>query len=115
MSVIAALLSAGASFLFLFTVFRPLELAFPAKTQKFLRPGFVTDLCFYLGQYVLWNAAVFWVLGKINPHLAGLVGANFRAAVAAQPFWLQAIEAFILSDLLIYWGHRIQHRVPFLW
>lgn len=40
---------------------------------------------------------------------------GFRAAVAGQPWWLQAVEVIILSDLFVYWGHRIQHRVPFLW
>ena len=40
---------------------------------------------------------------------------TFRAAVAGQPWWLQAIEVILLSDFFIYWGHRIQHRVPFLW
>ncbi|WP_315823837.1 sterol desaturase family protein [Paraflavitalea speifideaquila] len=29
--------------------------------------------------------------------------------------WLQALEVLFLSDLLIYWGHRIQHKVNFLW
>jgi sterol desaturase/sphingolipid hydroxylase (fatty acid hydroxylase superfamily) len=35
--------------------------------------------------------------------------------VAAQPWWLQVIEVILLSDVLIYWGHRLQHRVGFLW
>lgn len=25
------------------------------------------------------------------------------------------MEAFLLGDLLIYWGHRLQHRLPALW
>jgi hypothetical protein len=48
--------STGASFLFLLLVFRPLELAFPAKPgQRLLRPHFVVDLCFFLGQYLIWE------------------------------------------------------------
>src|SRR5207237_3677161 len=39
----------------------------------------------------------------------------FRAAVSRQPWWAQAIEVILLSDLLVYWGHRLQHRVGFLW
>ena len=88
---------------------------FPAKTQRFFRPAFTTDLCFYLGQYLLWNTAVFWALARLNPYFVSLVPAGFRASVAGQPLWWQAIEAFLLSDLLIYRGHRWQHRAPFLW
>lgn len=28
---------------------------------------------------------------------------------------MQAIEVVLLSDFFIYWGHRLQHRVGFLW
>jgi sterol desaturase/sphingolipid hydroxylase (fatty acid hydroxylase superfamily) len=35
--------------------------------------------------------------------------------VAAQPWWAQAGEVVLLSDFCIYWGHRLQHRVGFLW
>ena len=40
---------------------------------------------------------------------------GFRGRVAAQPWWAQAVEVVLLSDLFIYWGHRLQHRVGFLW
>jgi sterol desaturase/sphingolipid hydroxylase (fatty acid hydroxylase superfamily) len=108
--------SAGLSFLFLFLVFRPLELAFPArKGQRFFRPAWVTDLCFFLGQYLLFTGAVFWVLARFGSWLDGVAPAGLRSAVAAQPWWLQAIEVVILSDFCVYWGHRLQHRIPLLW
>jgi len=40
---------------------------------------------------------------------------TFRQAVASQPWWTQALEVLLLSDALVYWGHRLQHRVGFLW
>jgi len=43
------------------------------------------------------------------------VPGSFRAAISSQPWRLQAIEVVFLSDLFIYWGHRLQHRVGFLW
>lgn len=116
MTFVWTLLGTGLSFLFLCLVFRPLELAFPAKkTQKFLRPEFWTDVLFFLGQYLLWGGAVLWLLSHFGGWVDGIVPASFRAAVAAQPWWLQAIEVIILSDFFIYWGHRTQHRIPFLW
>jgi sterol desaturase/sphingolipid hydroxylase (fatty acid hydroxylase superfamily) len=107
--------STGLSLVFLFLMFRPLEMVFAAKKQKFFRPGWFTDLCFFLGQYLLWSGVVLWVLLKFGGWIDGIVPAKFRVVVAGQAFWVQAIEVVLLSDLLIYWGHRLQHRVGFLW
>jgi sterol desaturase/sphingolipid hydroxylase (fatty acid hydroxylase superfamily) len=109
------LLAAALSLLLLCFVFRPLEMLFPAKKQKLFRPAWVTDLCFFLGQYLLWTGGVFWVLGYLEAWLDTVVPGTFRQTVAAQPWWLQAIEVIVLSDFFIYWGHRLQHRLPFLW
>ena len=116
MTAYGLILAAGLSFLFLWLVFRPLELAFPAKRgQRFFRPDWTVDLCFFLGQYLLWNGVVLWFLTRFGHWLDGAVPASFRAGVASQPWWLQAIEAILLSDLCVYWGHRLQHRAPILW
>ncbi|QDU56334.1 sterol desaturase family protein [Aeoliella mucimassa] len=110
------LLSAAVSFLFLACLFRPLEMAFPAKaSQRFFRPDWWTDLCFFLGQYLLWSGLVLWVLGYVNLWIDSLVPGGFRSAIGAQPVWLQAVEAVLLSDVLIYWAHRWQHSNAFLW
>ena len=112
----ALVTSAGLSFLFLVLVFRPLEWAFPAKPgQRFFRPAWFTDLCFFLGQYLLWSGLVLWTLAYFGHWLGGIVPYEFRQGVASQPWWLQAIEVVFLSDLSIYWAHRLQHRVGFLW
>lgn len=104
------------SFFFLILVFRPLEIVFPAKSgQRFFRPAWCTDLCFFLGQYLLWSGLVLWVLTYFSAWLGGIVPSQIRVAVASQPWWLQAVEVVLLSDFFIYWGHRLQHRVSFLW
>src|SRR5262245_36231968 len=116
MNVYAIVLSAGLSFVFLILVFRPLELVFPAKPgQRFFRPAWFTDLCFFLGQYLLWSGLVLWVLTYFSRWLTAILPHGFRESVASQPWWLQAVEVVVLSDFLIYWGHRLQHRVRFLW
>jgi sterol desaturase/sphingolipid hydroxylase (fatty acid hydroxylase superfamily) len=109
-------MSIGGSFLFLCLLFRPLELAFPAKQgQRFFRPAFFTDLCFFLGQYLLWNGLVFFLLAHFGSFLDARLPSAFRLSVRHQPFWLQALEVILLSDFLIYWGHRFQHNNAFLW
>lgn len=116
MSVLPLAASAGLSLLFLVLVFRPLEVAFPAKPgQRFFRPAWFTDLWFFLGQYLLWSGLVYWVLSHFSSWLNGAVPHDFRQTVASQPWWLQFAEVVVLSDFLIYWGHRLQHRVGFLW
>src|SRR3954470_6986854 len=115
MTLHAMAFSTGLSFVALFLIFRPLEIVFAARRQKFFRPGWFTDLCFFLGQYLLWGGLVLGVLSLFHRQLGAVVPAAFRQAVAAQPWWLQAVEVIALSDFLIYWGHRFQHRVGFLW
>src|ERR1700756_1171114 len=106
----------GMSFLFLVLVFFPMEKVFPAKPgQRFFRPSWIVDLCFFLGQYLLWTALVLWALNFFNGWLDHFVPQNFRHRVAAQAWWLQALEVVVLSDFIIYWGHRLQHSVEFLW
>ena len=109
------LLATALSLLILCAVFRPLEMLFPARKQKLLRPAWITDLCFFLGQYLLWTGGVFYLLGGFADWLDAVMPGTFRQAVAAQPWWLQAVEVIVLSDVLIYWGHRLQHRLPVLW
>lgn len=109
-------LYAGASMLFLGVVFIPLEKVFPAKLgQKIFRPAWLTDAFFFFGQYLVWNAALLWVLSHFADFLDTEMPTQFRTAVANQAWWLQMIEVIVLSDFLIYWAHRLQHQVGFLW
>lgn len=112
-SIVAA---TGFSILFLLLVFVPMEKIFPAKAgQKILRPHWFTDLCFFLGQYLLWGGLVLWALSHFGHWLDGIIPHSLRQQVAAQPWWLQVVEVVVLSDFIIYWGHRLQHKVDFLW
>ena len=110
-----AVLSAGLSFLFLTVIFVPMERLFPARAQAFFRPRWKTDLAFFVGQYLLWTGSVLSLLQLMRSWLDGAIPFWFRNAVQAQPFWLQALEVVLLSDLFVYWGHRLQHRIGFLW
>jgi sterol desaturase/sphingolipid hydroxylase (fatty acid hydroxylase superfamily) len=115
MTIPFSILSAGLSFLFLGVLFFPLEKIFPARQQRFFRPDWWTDLAFFLGQYLLWGGAVLGVLQLCRGWLDAVMPVAFRVDVRSQPWWLQALEVVFLSDLFVYWGHRLQHRVSFLW
>jgi sterol desaturase/sphingolipid hydroxylase (fatty acid hydroxylase superfamily) len=110
------LLATGGSILFLAILFWPLEAAFPARAgQKWLRPHWFTDLCFLLGQYLLFNGLVFWLVILFDGWMGTIVPTGMRAAIRSQPLWLQGLEVIVLSDFCVYWGHRLQHAVPLLW
>lgn len=112
----ALIFSAGLGFLYFGMMFRPLEVVFPAKPgQRFFRSAWFTDFCFFLGQNLIWTDLVLWALAHFNEWLSGIVPQSFRQSVAAQSWWLQAVEVVLASDLCIYWGHRLQHRIGVLW
>ena len=111
-----AIFNAGLSFLALFLIFRPLEMAHPAKEgQRFFRPHWWTDFGFLVGQYLVFNGAVFWLLTRAQPWLRAATPLAVREAVAGLNWWVQAALVVLFGDVLIYWGHRLQHRVGFLW
>ena len=114
---LASLRSAAYALVWLAAIFAPLEWARPMwSQQRRLRSGVATDLAFFAGQHLLFGALVVWVFASVIellPRPAAL--ASLQAGFAAQPAWLFAIEVVILGDLAMYWGHRLQHRVPFLW
>lgn len=114
--MMGTLMAVGFSIIFLMLVFTPLELLFPAKKgQKVFRKHWLLDMTFFLGQYLLLGNLVLFVLTLFSTELSSILPATFRESVQSQPWWLQAIEVVVLSDFLIYWGHRLQHRVGFLW
>lgn len=116
MNFLNSIIATGASLFFLALVFIPMEKAFPAKSnQKIFRKQWILDLCYFLGQYLLWSGLVLWLLTYFNFYLQNIVPASFSLFIQKQPIWLQAIEMLFMSDLIIYWGHRLQHKVDFLW
>jgi sterol desaturase/sphingolipid hydroxylase (fatty acid hydroxylase superfamily) len=116
MKLLQLFTATGISMLFLALMFIPMEKVFPArKGQKIFRPRWLLDACFFAGQYLLWSGVVLWVLTYFQDYLHRVVPSSFRLLVQQQPVWLQAIAMFVASDLLIYWAHRLQHKVDFLW
>ena len=116
MKWLEAAIAIGGSLFFLCLVFIPLERVFPAKKgQRVFRPHWLLDMSFFLGQYLLWNGLVLLALEYFHLELHSIVPENIRIAVRSQPWLIQAIEVLVLSDFLIYWAHRLQHRVGFLW
>ncbi len=50
-----------------------------------------------------------WVFVWIEENRVGLLN------LFEVPFWVMALLASLLFDMWIYWWHRINHAIPFLW
>lgn len=96
----------------LFLVFVPLERAFALRPQRVFRRGLLTDLTHLLVNNLFVTAAtVVLVIAAMIPvfwiRSFGLAG--FLPPAAAIPL---AVAIALVGQ---YWGHRLTHRVPFLW
>jgi sterol desaturase/sphingolipid hydroxylase (fatty acid hydroxylase superfamily) len=112
----ATLAAALASLALLVVVFVPLERVFPARPgQPVARPALAVDLCFFFGQYLLWNGVSLSLVALVRGGLDLHVPSGLRAAFAGQPLWAQAVEALVLGDLVVYWFHRACHTFDWLW
>jgi sterol desaturase/sphingolipid hydroxylase (fatty acid hydroxylase superfamily) len=98
-------------------LFGPLEWAFPAwRGQPRLRRGVVTDLAFFLGQHLVFSSLVVAILAAVLEPLRSFAPLEVvREPFAQMPVLWRGVVALVLGDLLIYWGHRLQHRSEWLW
>lgn len=104
------------AFLLLALVFIPLEQLLPERAdQKFFRRGWLNDLVYALFNGILIRVGLMVVIVAIVIASNWIIPAAFKAAVASQPVWLQAIELIVLADLGFYAMHRLFHAVPLLW
>jgi sterol desaturase/sphingolipid hydroxylase (fatty acid hydroxylase superfamily) len=97
-------------------LFIPLERLFGLRTeQSIFRSDWRQDLFYFLINSLLVQVLTFLSLTPATQIVAHTQWTDLRAAMAAQPLWLQVIEIMVLTDLTQYWVHRLFHRIPFLW
>ena len=97
-------------------IFLPLERVFTMHPeQKVLRRAWFNDLVYWVANGQIIGLALAALVSGIVIASGWLVGPSVREAVASQPYWLQFIEALILSDIGFYFTHRAFHTIPWLW
>jgi sterol desaturase/sphingolipid hydroxylase (fatty acid hydroxylase superfamily) len=97
-------------------IFIPLErLLAIHPEQKVLRRAWLNDLVFWLANSQIIGLALAAIVSGIVIVSGWLLGPSVHAAVESQPYWLQFIEALVLSDIGFYFTHRTFHMVPWLW
>lgn len=97
-------------------VFLPLERLLPRRReQPVLRRYWTVDTFYFLLNRIPIGIGFLLLIALAVGAGQALLPAEWRAAVAAQPFWLQVAEMIVVADLLFYAVHRLFHAVPFLW
>ncbi len=102
--------------LILAVIFIPLERLAPHDPeQPLLRPGYRTDLVYFFVNHLLIQMTVWATLAPAMWLFGFSADSALRAAVAAQPVWLQCAEILLVADLAQYAIHRLAHAWPWLW
>ena len=97
-------------------VFVPLERLFAMHPeQKVFRRGWANDLIFLLLNGMLIKLGLLAVIVASIFAAEQIVPASFQDTVGGLPYWVQIPLVIVLSDLGIYWTHRMFHAVPWLW
>ena len=97
-------------------IFIPLERLFGLRRpQRIFRRGWLTDVAHFLFTRTIANIATFIFVGAAILLLHSFVSPEFQAAVAKQNTALQFLEAVVIANFGGYFGHRLEHQIPFLW
>jgi sterol desaturase/sphingolipid hydroxylase (fatty acid hydroxylase superfamily) len=101
-------------FLMFALVFAPLERRFPLRRQGAFRPGWRTDVAYYVAGCFVGRLSDTTSLGAmlLIRHATKL---DFASVAATQPGWIQFLEILIIADFLAYLFHRALHRRACLW
>ena len=102
-------------FIVLSFIFVPLERVFSLHKQKIFRTGWRTDTTyFFIGHFfggVGTAISVFITFSLLQQ----LINPTLQNRIAAQPVWLQFVEAVVIADIGYYLAHKLLHTNPWLW
>jgi sterol desaturase/sphingolipid hydroxylase (fatty acid hydroxylase superfamily) len=90
---------------------RPLHHQRPA----FRRTGAATDAASFVVNEVLAGVGLAAVLLVAVPVGRLVVPDALTRTLEVQPGWIRWLEAFVISEVCGYWGHRLSHEVPVMW
>lgn len=93
----------------------PLERLLPLHSLPILRKGWKADIAYLLVNGLLVRLGLAFVLLAVASAASLLMPQALTAAIAAQPLWLQIIEAILIGDFCLYWAHRALHANRILW
>ena len=96
-------------------VFVPLERVLSLHNQKIWRKAALVDLGYYFLNALLLGATLAIPLAGVAWLLHFIVPSSVQALGAGLPGPVKFVAALVLGEIGGYWGHRVQHEVPWLW
>lgn len=91
------------------------------KHQKRFRKGFGLDFIYITFAFAFFNllggsAAYVLIVTPFNDFLGNVLNAEYPLISFDDiPIWMRIVLLVLASDFISYWGHRLLHRVNFLW
>ena len=103
-------------FIIVCAIFIPLERLFALhKEQRIFRKGWWNDLIYVFVNKLFIQAGLLVIIVGVGVCAHWLVPAALQRTVAAQPYWLQMLQAIVIADIGFYVAHRMFHSIPWLW
>jgi sterol desaturase/sphingolipid hydroxylase (fatty acid hydroxylase superfamily) len=96
-------------FIVLFFIFVPLERVFSLHKQKIFRTGWRTDTGYFFIGHFFGRAGTAVSVFITFSLLHQLINPTLQNRIAAQPVWLQFIEAVVIADIGYYLAHKLLH------
>jgi len=96
-------------------IFAPLERVLAVHRQTTLRPHLLADLGFFFATGLIPSLVLALPLGTAAALSRQLLPEAYSLWVVGLPIGIQIAAAFLVGELGFYWGHRIMHKVPWLW
>ncbi len=92
------------------------QMAFPAvrRRPKILSYEFWLDLIYVLQTQLLYISALGAAIGVSTGWLQAHTPVLFPG-LAESPLWIQVLLAVWVYDFVVYWRHRLEHQLFFLW
>jgi sterol desaturase/sphingolipid hydroxylase (fatty acid hydroxylase superfamily) len=97
----------------IYTIVLVLETVYRTRTRNYRSRQFAYDAAYYFYYRSGLHRMLFTVaiLGALSAPFA-YIGVGL---LRGQPMWLQVVLGLVISDFVMYWLHRAQHRIRFLW
>jgi sterol desaturase/sphingolipid hydroxylase (fatty acid hydroxylase superfamily) len=109
------LLKSGIWLVVLFAVFVPLEAFFARRKQAIFRPFFALDVAYYFINNIAPKIILALLFSDLMVKLAALDPVGYYRSVASIPAPYRFVMAVVVGEVGAYWGHRMMHKVGFLW
>jgi sterol desaturase/sphingolipid hydroxylase (fatty acid hydroxylase superfamily) len=93
----------------------PLERWLALRQVRMTGRRLAADIGLYFFNSIVPAAVLGALFGALAIAVRSIVPGALHAAMAALPFAVKLPLAFLIAETGFYWGHRLSHRLPWLW